>query len=773
MRMIGIAIQLVSEGHERRRAPTEQEGSSQCVISRSVFLRAFFGGVLITFIAGTCSSRLLVEPRRTTDHTQREISEASVPLLYPLTPGGIPGSETWNSFAGRNNRALFDSPKAQPTCEPDDDEDLLKQSFMVDIQNIHSRWMFSHSLLVELISLIFGRINLTLDAYTCQAVQDPELVSCYGVSESGHVAIDAWPLYGFISIHAFAYTSASITTVLPLLHEWMDDSATLPRMRWAQKARGSFEEGVDLTLSEAGVGRLRDDKRLVASVVSDFQHIHIWDKRRMGTTQPSVTSVSRDLSILGLEGTLDRIVFLDDTSQSRRFGDAAYHEALVHPVMFAHDSPTRVAIIGGGEGATLREVLKHNTVKTVIMIEIDGVMVNVSREFLPEWSYCGNLVGSTVSCFDDPRAVLHVEDAIAWFSKRFGNTTAVEPEDLFDVVIMDALDPSTVVAFSDVLYKSNDLLQSLYNSLNPNGLFIIQCGPSPFLDEAPATHQRDDQILSLLRNFAAVGFDSLQVYDEAHGGFESPWTFFAVMKNRESRDSWFQNEAEVERKIRTRAMRTNDDGSPFRYFDGSTMMEWKYPNKIDAEVFCRLQPTPLSCQGSKLETQAVGTRVFVDHEAVAPTSITTRPHFGWRHWVGHSFVDPVALRLVKGLVKSTGAALWDRMESVFVASGVCQFVSPSLGRCTLASQQVRLTYLSLFLQRRATRCVNSEKKCSMNQPSTLWTIGSQIVATLLVFQLSLQMIQLCRYSSCSRARSKASTIQTFRLTSTKFRYIAR
>jgi spermidine synthase len=634
-------------------------------------------------MAGTCTSRLRYGPRRA-DSKQLAIDEGNIPLLYPLTSDVIPGSDTWNSFAGRNNRAMFDSPEAQLTCEPEDDEDLLKQTFLADIENIHSEWMFSQGHLVELIGLIFGRINLSLDAFTCREAPSPKVVRCYGVSESGHVAIEAWPLFGFLSIHAFAYTSASITTVVPVLQEWLNDSATLPRIRWAQKARGNFEEGVDLTLSEAGVGRLRDDKRLVTSVVSDFQHIHIWDKRRMGTTQPSETSVSRDLSILGLEGTLDRIVFLDDTSQSRRFGDAAYHEALVHPVMFAHDSPTRVAIIGGGEGATLREVLKHNTVKTVIMIEIDGVMVNVSREFLPEWSYCGNLVGGTDSCFDDPRAVLHVEDAIAWFSKRFANATAVEPEDLFDVVIMDALDPSTVVAFSDVLYKSNDLLQSLYNSLNPNGLFIIQCGPSSFLDEAPATHQRDDQVLSLLKNFEAAGFESLHVYDEAHGGFESPWTFFAVMKNRESRDSWFQNEAEVDRRIRTRAIRTNDNGSPFRFFDGSTMMEWKHPNRIAAEVFCRLHPTPLSCHGEKLETQAVDTRDFADHEAVAPSSITTRPHFGWRQWVGRLYVDPAALRLVMGLMKSTGAALWDRMESVFVASGVCHFVSPLLVRCTLA-----------------------------------------------------------------------------------------
>ncbi len=123
--------------------------------------------------------------------------------------------------------------------------------------------------------------------------------------------------------------------------------------------------------------------------------------------------------------------------QSRRSGDAAYHEALVHPAMFAHVNPKRVAIIGGGEGATLREVLKHKTVEKVVMIDIDEQMVALSREYLPEWSDCSMLEGSSGSgnCFEDSRVELYCEDAFAWFIDRYGEN-AGEP---FDVVIMDAL----------------------------------------------------------------------------------------------------------------------------------------------------------------------------------------------------------------------------------------------------------------------------------------------------------------------------------------------
>jgi spermidine synthase len=136
----------------------------------------------------------------------------------------------------------------------------------------------------------------------------------------------------------------------------------------------------------------------------------------------------------------DRMVFLDGLLQSRRAGDAAYHEALVHPALMAHPNPKRVAIIGGGEGATLREVLKHRTIEEVVMIEIDEIMVNTSRKFLPEWNDCSNLVGSKGNCFDESRTKLYCEDAFKWFKDHFtGISLQNDATETFDVIIMDAL----------------------------------------------------------------------------------------------------------------------------------------------------------------------------------------------------------------------------------------------------------------------------------------------------------------------------------------------
>ena len=128
---------------------------------------------------------------------------------------------------------------------------------------------------------------------------------------------------------------------------------------------------------------------------------------------------------------------LDGLVQSSLFHEAAYHEALVHPALFSHSNPKRIAVIGGGEGATLREVLKHNTVEQAVMIDIDQMMVNVSRQYIPEWSDCSDIVGSASWCIEDPRAKVYYEDALAWFMTRYSDGTRFDT--LLDVIVMDAL----------------------------------------------------------------------------------------------------------------------------------------------------------------------------------------------------------------------------------------------------------------------------------------------------------------------------------------------
>jgi len=73
------------------------------------------------------------------------------------------------------------------------------------------------------------------------------------------------------------------------------------------------------------------------------------------------------------------------------------------------------------------------------MIDIDKLMVEICKEHLPEWNSCDHLVGSAPSCFDDPRAEVYFEDAVAWFVNRFSDEDNIDPSQRYDVIIMDAL----------------------------------------------------------------------------------------------------------------------------------------------------------------------------------------------------------------------------------------------------------------------------------------------------------------------------------------------
>ncbi len=117
-------------------------------------------------------------------------------------------------------------------------------------------------------------------------------------------------------------------------------------------------------------------------------------------------------------------LFLDGSPQSAVVDEFVYHEALVHPALIAHPNPRRVLIAGGGEGATLREVLRHPSVERATMVDIDGELVELARRYL-EPMHGG--------AFDDPRADVVIGDALAFLRER---------EARYDAIVVDLVDPS-------------------------------------------------------------------------------------------------------------------------------------------------------------------------------------------------------------------------------------------------------------------------------------------------------------------------------------------
>ena len=150
--------------------------------------------------------------------------------------------------------------------------------------------------------------------------------------------------------------------------------------------------------------------------------------------------------------TIDGMVMLSEKDEF------VYHEMLAHVGMFSHLNPEKVLIIGGGDGGTAREVLRHPSVKKVDMVEIDEAVVRASKEFLPE-----------VGAWDDPRLNVLFEDGIAFVKKA---------EAQYDVVIIDGSDP---VGPAEGLFEK-EFFEYCYSALKEKGVLTGQT-ESPWVEE--------------------------------------------------------------------------------------------------------------------------------------------------------------------------------------------------------------------------------------------------------------------------------------------------
>lgn len=149
-----------------------------------------------------------------------------------------------------------------------------------------------------------------------------------------------------------------------------------------------------------------------------------------------------------------RALLLDNELQSTESDEFIYHEALVHPALCLHGAPRSVLILGGGEGATLREVLRHRTVLRAVMVDIDEMVIQACRDYLPEWSQ-----GS----FDDKRVTLSIGDAWRYLS---------ESTEQFDVVISDISElRREPFSFQG---KAADFYRLVISHLSSGGLYCSQ-----------------------------------------------------------------------------------------------------------------------------------------------------------------------------------------------------------------------------------------------------------------------------------------------------------
>ena len=149
-----------------------------------------------------------------------------------------------------------------------------------------------------------------------------------------------------------------------------------------------------------------------------------------------------------------KMMTLDGIIQLTELDEFFYHEMISHVPLFMHPNPQNVLIIGGGDGGTVREVLKHKSVQQVDMIEIDEKVIATSKRFFP-----------TVSeAFNDERLKVQIADGIKYVAECIDNK--------YDVIIIDSSDP---VGPAIGLFSS-DFYSNCYRILKAQGVVIAQAG---------------------------------------------------------------------------------------------------------------------------------------------------------------------------------------------------------------------------------------------------------------------------------------------------------
>ena len=198
-------------------------------------------------------------------------------------------------------------------------------------------------------------------------------------------------------------------------------------------------ENMDLRyteMSEEGMGISVKVNSTIYHDESDFQTIDIIETPALG----------KMLILDGLVMTSDRDEFF-------------YHEMIAHVPMNSHPCPKNVLVIGGGDGGTVREVLRHSCVEKVVLCEIDGLVVDACKKYLP------NIAGK----LDDARVDVQIRDGVEFMQGK---------KDEFDIILIDSTDPlgPGVGLFTEEFYTN------VKNALKKGGIVVAQ-SESPFADQ--------------------------------------------------------------------------------------------------------------------------------------------------------------------------------------------------------------------------------------------------------------------------------------------------
>ena len=289
--------------------------------------------------------------------------------------------------------------------------------------------------------------------------------SPYGVSgvvviQESHLAIHTWPEYGYAAVDLFtcgemnawisfdhlkecfgakSYSALELKRGSVNLLQRNDFDITSMRQKAAEwKNPDFYTRNVWFTdKDEEQALSLRFTGDVLFDVQSPFQRVRILESYKYG-----------------------KMLALDDMVMTTEKDEFHYHEMISHPALFSLPNAKNVLIIGGGDGGTAREVLRHKNIEQVTMVEIDGEVIEACKIHLPK----------IAAEFNNPKLTLLVDDGIEFLKNATPNS--------YDIIIVDGSDP---VGPAEGLF-SVEFYTNCYAALKNDGILVAQ-GESPKFNE--------------------------------------------------------------------------------------------------------------------------------------------------------------------------------------------------------------------------------------------------------------------------------------------------
>lgn len=157
---------------------------------------------------------------------------------------------------------------------------------------------------------------------------------------------------------------------------------------------------------------------------------------------------------------LGRVLLIDNLIMFTERDEFAYHEMIAHVPLFVHASPRKILVIGGGDGGTVRECVKHSLVERVDLVEIDEMVTQACLKYVP--SLARKVLSEKVNCY--------FQDGVEYVQ----NT-----QQRYDVILIDSTDP---VSIGEGLF-TRQFYQNCFHILNEDGILVAQSESPAYMPE--------------------------------------------------------------------------------------------------------------------------------------------------------------------------------------------------------------------------------------------------------------------------------------------------